>query len=268
VDTATAQGGGLTAVAVVTRLATRISDGDRPLGVIADALTELAAALDAARVVVAVDDRRLGRQVFTSARAPLGTEPVGLFGTPGIWTEPPELVERLNRDETDLVRASIGAAVHALPDDMAGEVADTVPAVRAAVPPATPTSAGPSATLTGAVARAREHGWAFTVALVGFDDGNHSPERIADLWSGLRPGDIVEVAPAGFGAVTVLLPATRDDEAATILATAIRRGGLPRCAFGLIRCPADADDATRLLALARRRLAEAIAARDPSTPSE
>ena len=256
-DTPTAQGGGLTAVAVATRLATRISEGDRPLGVIADALTELAVALDAERVVVAVDDGRLGRQVFTSARAPLGSEPIGLFGRPGIWTEPARLVERLGRDEAELVRASIGAAVHALPYDASATDA-AVPARREPV----------EAALAGAVARARTHGWAFTLALVRFDDGDHSPARIAGVWSGLRPGDVVDAAPAGVDAITLLLPATRDDEAATILAAAVRRGRLPRCAFGLVRCPADADSVARLLELARQRLAEAIAARDPSTRSE
>ncbi|HEY1737265.1 MAG TPA: hypothetical protein VGI86_01065 [Acidimicrobiia bacterium] len=259
-STPAAQGGGLTAVAVVTRLATRISEGDGPLGVIADALTELAAALAAERVVVAVDDARLGRQVFTSARAPLGVEPIGLFGAPGIWTEPAELVDRLPRNESELLRASIGAAVHALPHN--------VPASHSPDLPTTRESRSASAGFVGAVARAREHGWSFTLALVRFDDGDHSPARIAGVWSGLRPGDTADAAPAGFDAITVLLPATRDDEAAAILATAIRRGGLPRCAFGLIRCPADADEPTRLLALARQRLTEAIAARDPSTHSE
>jgi hypothetical protein len=256
VSTPAAQGGGLTAVAVVTRLATRLAEGDRPLGVIADALTELAAVLTAERVVVAVDDQRLGRQVFTSARAPLGVEPIGLFGAPGVWTEPAELVARLDRDQTELLRASIGAAVHALHDDL--------PAARVA----SPIRREPTEALVGAAARARDHGWAFTLALVRFDDGDHSPARIAGVCSGLRPGDIADVAPAGFDAITVLLPATRDDEAAALLATAIRSTGLPRCAFGLIRCPADADDAHRLLDLARQRLAEAIAARDPSTPDE
>ncbi len=231
---------------MVTRLVSRISRGDRPLGAIADALTELAATVDADRVVVAVDDLRLGRQVFTSARAPLGTEPVGLFGGPGIWTDP---ADRIHPDEAELVTAGVGVAVHALPHD--------VPALRPA-----PGGAG-DADLAGAVARARDHGWAFTLTLVRFDDADASPARIAALQSALRPGDAA-ARGASAGTVTVLLPAARDDEVAAILAAAVREAGLPRCAFGLARCPADAGEATRLLALARRRLDDAIAARDPS----
>ena len=208
--------------------------------------------------MVAVDDRRLGRQVFTSARAPLGSEPIGLFGRPGIWTEPAQLVERLGRDEAELVRASVGAAVHALPHD--ASVTDAARGSRA-VSPSRPRS-------PAAVARARTHGWAFTLTLVRFDDGDHSPARIAGVWSGLRPGDVVDAAPAGVDAITLLLPATRDDEAATILAAAVRRGRLPRCAFGLVRCPADADSVARCsnsrVNASRKRSRRGIPAHAPS----
>jgi hypothetical protein len=237
-------GGSATAVGVIARLAHRITEGDAPLGAIADALTDLATSADAARVVVAVDDAALGRQVFTSARAPLGDTPIGLFGPPGAWTEPPN---RLETDEADLVAATVGVALAALRADAAR--------------PVPVANDGPELALAGAVARARDHGWAFALALVRFDDDVRSAERIAALQSGLRAGD--NAFAAGRGTVAVVLPAVRDDEAAAILAAAVRARGLPRCTFGFAHCPGDADDADRLLGLAARRLDEAIAARDP-----
>jgi hypothetical protein len=235
----------------VTRLASRITRGDAPLGAIADALAELAATIDATRVVVAVDDQHLGRQVFTSARAPLGVEPIGLFGAAGTWTEP---VGKLGADEAELVAATVGVALGTLP-------------YAAPVPAPMPTGAeSPGSALDGAVARARTHGWSFTLALVRFDDGNSSPERVASVQSGLRAGDTALAAAAGTIAVT--LPAVHDDVAAAILAAAVRAGVLPRCNFGLVRCPEEARDTASLLRLAAQRLADATAARYPGSALE
>src|SRR4051794_11132496 len=148
----------------------RVSYGDAPLGVIADALAELATTVEADRVVVAVDDRHLGRQVFTSARLPLGTEPVGLFGTAGTWTDPGG---RLQPDEAELVTATVGAAV--------GALTHAVPAVELAPVVDTET---PSSLLAGAVARARDHGWTFALALVRFVDGDFAAEPRRNTGSG------------------------------------------------------------------------------------
>ncbi len=246
----TAPGERPTTVAVVTRLAARITNGDAPLGAIADTLTDLATALDAQRVIVAVDDGRLGRQVFTSARSPLGTVPVGLFGTPGTWTEPADC---LDVEQAQLVTATVGVAVASLRQD------DDAPLVAVAYD-------GPEQVLGGAVARARDYGWAFTFALVRFDDDVRSAARLDDLRAALRPGDVV--LSSGRGTIGVVLPATRDDEVAPILSAAVRAAVLPRCAFGIARCPNDGVDVDRLLALAAQRLDAALAARDPAIGSD
>ena len=62
------------------RLIADLADASPALGAVGDALAVLADGLGVEKVIVAIDDGQLGRQVFCSGRLPLGDQGVGLRG--------------------------------------------------------------------------------------------------------------------------------------------------------------------------------------------
>src|ERR1700694_3841530 len=75
------------------RLIGDLADAVPALRAVGAALAVLADGLGVEKVIVAVDDARLGRQVFCSGRKPLGEQGTGLRGPQGAWTQPPRALD-------------------------------------------------------------------------------------------------------------------------------------------------------------------------------
>ena len=177
-----------------------------------DALERSPTGLGVEKVIVAVDDARLGRQVFCSARAPLGSEGIGLVGPQGAWTQPPQMLDDVAASV--LVRA-VGAGV-----------------VRSAarVPersPATTASPALDDALATAAARAVRHGWGFTLVLV------RGGARLAEvLGSGMRAADQLVVRDDND--VALVLPQTAGDRVPLVLARLTAGRDTPPFNYGLV----------------------------------
>lgn len=239
-----------TVLAIDERLLEVACAEESPFDAISTSLASLAAALGVHRVVVAIDDPRCGRQVFSSDPRPLGPWPVGLTGPPRLLTDLPLRIPR--RAEAALL-ASVQAAFTRSRQPQA-PVGTTPSALTPVDQLARPVYA--------AVARARRYGWGFTlvcIALGPSDDGAGSPTRISpvDLGAALRTGDsVIDLGP---GRVGLLLEGTHDEEIPPILARLARNAELPPFSFGLVHCPGDGLDAQALIDTALGRLVDARA---------
>ena len=215
------------------RLLGDLADAVPALRAVGDALSLLADGLGVERVIVAVDDAQLGRQVFCSGRAPLGDDGVGLMGPPGAWTQPPRSIDHgsatllLRAVAVGIVRATSRRSVVA-PVDLGAAVA-------------------------AATARAARHGWGFTLVLArgaeGLADGLRRQLRAADT--------LVEISAHE---LALLLPETAGDRVPQVLARLAADSGAPPFSYGLACCPADGTDPIELRRTAAERLDEALRA--------
>jgi hypothetical protein len=223
------------------RLLGDLADAVPALRAVGDALAALADGLGVEKVIVAVDDAALGRQVFCSGRAPLGDDGVGLRGPPGAWTQPPQ---HLDDDAARLLVRAVGV----------GLVRST-----ARVPASSLESTGGSAVarsnrladaVTEASARAVRHGWGFTLVLLC-----GGPGLAAGLQRRLRAADrLVDVSD---GELALLLPETAGDRVPYVLARLAEAGVTAPFSYGLACCPADGTDPGVLCRTAAERLAAA-----------
>jgi hypothetical protein len=210
------------------------------LGAVAQRLTAVGRALGATRVTVAIDDGRLGRQVFTSGRALLEANTDAIWADAGVWTDPPTAIDGSAAEL--LVRAVTVAVAFAArePGDRTGLLEPG---------------------LGEAVVRAVELGWTFTLAVVHFDGPLDDPSG-GELRSALRGGDAVTMTSAR--EAVLLLFATTADEVPARLEAASAAGRWPRCIYGLAHCPGDGRTASALLDHAVHGLDLAARARYPA----
>jgi hypothetical protein len=221
------------------RLLGDLADAVPALRAVGDALSLLADGLGVERVIVAVDDAQLGRQVFCSGRVPLGDDGVGLMGPPGAWTQPPRPID--DGSATLLLRAVAVGIVRAT-------------SRRSVVAPVAPDALDAlGAAVAAATARAARHGWGFTLVLArgaeGLADGLRRQLRAADT--------LVEISAHE---LALLLPETAGDRVPQVLARLAADSGAPPFSYGLACCPADGTDPTELRCTAAERLDEALRA--------
>jgi hypothetical protein len=236
--------GATVALAATDQLLGDLADAVPALRAVVNALDVLADGLGVDRVIVAVDDATLGRQVFCSGRVPLGEDGVGLFGPAGAWTEPPREIDSVatlllvrtvgvgvTRSTRRVTTAAASAEITSLPDPSEG-IGDTVVA---------------------ATARAVRHGWGFTLVLarggLGLADALKPRLRAADTLVAVSNHE-----------VALLLPETAGDRVPQILARLAEGSGIPTFSYGLACCPADGTDAELLHRIATERLDDALRA--------
>ena len=239
--------GEVTAAAVLDaadRLIGDLADAVPALRAVGDALAVLAGGLGVEKVIVAVDDPRLGRQVFCSDRVPLGDLGVGLVGPIGAWTEPPRALDVVAT--SILVRAVGVGVVRSTARGSVGALARQ----EAALPD---TSAALDDAVATATARAVRHGWGFTLVLVrgaaGLADALRPRMRASDL-----------LVDSGGDEIAVILPQTAGDRVPQVLARLAEGGGGPPFSYGLACCPADGTEPALLLRTAAERLEAATRA--------
>jgi hypothetical protein len=250
------------------RLLGDLADAVPALRAVGDALAALAGGLGVHKVIVAVDDATLGRQVFCSGRVPLGDDGIGLRGPAGAWTQPPS---ELDADATRLLVLAVGvgvvrattrgstgaAATGGISATPAGEAhADaTMSSTRATgldqpVEAAVARTNGLTDLVTEATARAVRHGWGFTLVLVRGDAG-----LAGALRPRLRAADtLITVSDHE---LALLLPETAGDRVPYVLARLAQASGAPPFSYGLACCPADGRDPAVLCRTASERLEEA-----------
>jgi hypothetical protein len=262
-----------------------LADAVPALQAVGDTLESLAGELGVARVIVAIDDAELGRQVFCSGRRPLGDGGVGLFGPEGTWTEPARTVDAIAAqllERAIVVAVGRAGVVRARPEPAAAppepEVAiSAAPEVEAeeaepetdlpdTAPDATPGEAlatvadaaiTPPMSLGGAVAaataRALRHGWGFTLVLLrggpGLTEALRPRVRAADTFVATSDRELA-----------LLLPETAGDRIPDVLARLAAGANVPAFSYGLACCPADSRDAAVLARIAAERLADALRA--------
>ncbi len=218
----------------------RVAGGTLPLRAIGEELDALARSLMADRVIVAVDDPQLGRQVFCSARRPLGDERTGLWGPEVVVTEPPlELVSADAGILIGAVRCALGVAMRAeqIRRKATKEAFETA--------------------LDVAVARARRSGWCCMLVLFDPVDrlAGEPDSRLDALRREVRAGEHVALVDGTtFG---VLLDNTPSDRVPAVLARLTRVTDLGRLVFGVAGSPGEAASVDELMVLARERLEDA-----------
>jgi hypothetical protein len=226
------------------RLLGDLADAVPALRAVGDALRMLADGLGVEKVIVAVDDARLGRQVFCSGRLPLGDDGVGLCGPPGAWTQPPRPLD--DGAALLLVRAVAVGVVRST--GRRGVLERQARAEELAVDGANLTDA-----VVAAAARAVRHGWGFTLVLVrggpGLTEGLRKRRRAADTLVAVSDHELA-----------LLLPETAGDRVPQVLARLAEGGGVPPFSYGLACCPADSTDPAVLCRTAAERLDEALRA--------
>jgi hypothetical protein len=232
------------------RLLGDLADAVPALRAVGDALAALADGLHVEKVIVAVDDATLGRQVFCSGRVPLGDDGVGLRGPAGAWTLPPS---ELDADATRLLVRAVGVGVTRSTTRGSTGAAATggISATPAGAADAVVTrAAGLTDLVTEAAARAVRHGWGFTLVLVRGDAG------LADaLRQRLRAADTL-ITVTGHE-LALLLPETAGDRVPYVLARLAQASTAPPFSYGLACCPADGRDPAVLCRTAAERLEEA-----------
>jgi hypothetical protein len=234
------------------RLIGDLADAVPALRAVGDALAALAGEIGVEKVIVAVDDARLGRQVFCSARAPLGDEGVGLRGPAGAWTQPPVPLDPV---ATSILVRTVGVGLIRSIDR---RPASRTPATRVAE-----TSAVASA-VASATARAVRHGWGFTLVLVRSDvDAEGSARLAAGLKGRLRAAD--QLVASDGNEVAHVLPQTAGDRVPYVLSRLAAAGDVPPFSYGLACCPADGTDSAVLYRTAAERLATAGRATSAAT---
>jgi hypothetical protein len=225
------------------RLLGDLADAVPALRAVGDALAALAELLGVEKVIVAVDDARLGRQVFCSGRVPLGDDGVGLRGPPGMWTQPPT---DLGDDAARLLVRAVGVGVvrSTASRRAARGSGDESLALR---------SNGLVDEVTAATARAVRYGWGFTLVFVrggtGLAEGLRQRLRAADMLVAASDHDLA-----------LLLPETAGDRVPLVLSRLAEGTGLPPFSYGLACCPADGTDPALLCRTAAARLDEATRA--------
>jgi hypothetical protein len=237
----------------IDRLLGDLADAVPALRAVGDALAVLADGLGVDKVIVAVDDETLGRQVFCSGRVPLGDDGVGLRGAAGAWTEPPS---DLDVDTTRMLVHAVGVGV--VRSITRARTTDTTDLARSADTAVVPTTRLIDV-VTEATARAVRHGWGFTLVLVHGDAG------VADaLRPRLRAAD--SLVSVGSGELALLLPETAGDRVPFVLTRLAQASGAPPFSYGLACCPADGRDPAVLCSTAAERLEAARqAAAEPET---
>jgi hypothetical protein len=230
-------------LAAIDRLVGDLADARPALGAIGDGLQALAEGLGVERVIVAVDDATLGRQVFCSGRVPLGDGGVGLFGPAGAWTEPACTIDAV---VAQLLDRAIAVAI-----SRAGAVRSEAAAIDLREPAALAPPTSLSATIAAATARALRHGWGFTLVLL-----RGGPGLTEALRPRLRAADTL-VATSD-RELALVLPDTAGDRVPDVLARLAGGGDLPPFSYGLACCPADSRDAVVLARIATERLADAV----------
>ena len=237
-------------LAIAERLLVDVDTHESPLAALYGSLAELVGRLDVSRVVVAIDDPRCGRQVFSSGRRPFPSWPDWVAKGPVMRTEPPVLI---SRDAQLTVIRSVGAAFSRALEIADGRKGRSGAPGRPGVPERLMLPLG------AAVARAMRYGWGFALVFVAFSPSTERmvslEERLRDLRCSLRAGDVVTVL--GERELALVIEAGTDDEVPPILARLARRAQLPAFSFGLAHCPGDASDADGIIELALSRLAEA-----------
>ena len=225
------------------RLLGDLADAVPALRAVGDALAELADGLGVEKVIVAIDDAALGRQVFCSGRVPLGDDGVGLGGAAGAWTDPPSA---LDPDATRLLLRAVGVGVvRSITRTRASATTDLVR--RSETAPAPAPTHDLVDLVTEATARAVRHGWGFTLVLLRGEAG------LADaLRPRLRAAD--SLVPVAGGELALLLPETAGDRVPFVLARLADAGGAPPFSYGLACCPADGRDPVVLCRTAAERL--------------
>ena len=221
-----------------------LTRGQAPLSAVGASLAHLADDLGVQRVIVAIDDAVDGRQVFCSARAPLGDRGELLWGPPRACTDPSvPLDDALAR----LIVAGVGAAFER---------------ARAAVPANVPGNvvAAPNdlaRELAVAIDRCTRYGWGFTLVMLRFDRADAA--TAGEIARHMRASDtLVQLGPREHA---MILPAAGGDHVPGMLARVGRGGVVSTICYGLAVCPGEASDAAAVLALASARLQEAEASR-------
>jgi hypothetical protein len=245
-----ASGTAATVLDATDRLIGDLADAVHPLRAVGDALAALADGLGVEKVIIAIDDERLGRQVFCSGRVPLGDDGVGLRGPQGAWTLPPRILDAvatavlLRAVGIGVVRSTARASSASLEVDRVAGDASGDPIADA---------------VATATARALRHGWGFT--LVWLRGG---PELADVLRPRMRAADLLVI---GTGPeIALLLPQTAGDQVPLVLARLSAAEGAPRFSYGLACCPADGTDPRLLARTAFERLE--VAARSSDTATE
>jgi hypothetical protein len=230
---------------VTDRLLGDLADAVPAFRAVGDALAELADGLGVEKVIVAVDDERLGRQVFCSGRVHLGDDGVGLIGPAGAWTQPPHPLD------DGAARLLLRAVAVGVMRSTSRRAAVAVDAMRLEPAAQEPVSLGE--VVAAATARAIRHGWGFTLVLA-----RGGPGLTEGLRKGLRAADML-VAVSDHE-VALLLPETAGDRVPQVLARLAESGGVPPFSYGLACCPADSIDPTELCRTVTERLDDAMRA--------
>jgi hypothetical protein len=240
-----------TVAAATAQLLAEVADGTHPFAATASALGSIAAALHVDRVVVAVDDPGLGRQLFASDRKPLHDTVAGLWGPPRVLSEP---AVEFGPTATALLVGAVGLALRPMVTE-----AGLVPAVSepTVIERHAESRARFEQLVVAAAARARRHGWGVTLARLHLETPVDDVEQ--QLASTFREGDTVGVL--GEHEIGILFAATPSADVPLVLQRAAQRCGLPTLSFGVATCPGDETEADALMALAEARLAEARRAR-------
>ena len=147
----------------------RLTRGEAPLTAVGDSLAHLADDLGVQRVIVAINDAVDGRQVFCSARAPLGDSGALLWGPPRACTDP---VVPLDDALSRLVVAGVGAAFERARTGAPASVpTNVVPANVVAAP------SDLTRELGIAIDRCTRYGWGFTLVMLRFDRADPAAAR-------------------------------------------------------------------------------------------
>ena len=225
-----------------------LTGGQAPLTAVSASLEDLATELGVQRVIVAIDDAENGRQVFCSARAPLGELGELLFGPPRACTDPiVPIDDALGR----LIVATVGAAFERARG-----------AVMTPNDPARPNDL--TRELDIAIDRCTRYGWGFTLVMLRFDRADVGAAR--EIASHMRVSDtLVQLGPREHA---MILPAAGGDEVPGMLARVGRGGAVSTICYGLAVCPGEASDARAILALASSRLQDAETSRTETSSRE
>ncbi len=231
-----------------TAVLSSIRNHESPLRAIGDALGDLAARVGAEHVVLGIDDKHLGRQVFTSNRAPLDTHTAPLFGPASLITDPAMTIDA-EAAQLLIVAAELAfASLHASPNSAQLDSAETRVGLHL------------RNRLDAATAAACELGWGFALVLAqcdsphGFSAAACAPEQ-----------DPCETYRLDDHELAFILPSTRATDIPEKLGQIAHRFGLPTMTFGVAMCPADGNDAHTVLAAAATRLKETLETRMFST---
>ena len=226
-------------VAASADLLERLNAAESPLSIVSASLEGLATTLGVERAMVAIDDTKFGRQVFTSGRRTLGDNGDLLWGPPCVRTDPPVPID------ATLARLIIAAVTTTF--ERAQEIQNGF--------------TGPDALINAiraAVDRCARYGWGFTLVLIRADDSEGTAP--SGVEAHLRVSDtVMELGPRD---LAILLPDAADTQVPSILARIGQGGAVSTFCYGLATCPGDAAEAGELLNLAAARLRDAETTRD------